>query len=120
MLISDASIDIIILHPILRLAYEILRKGKTGKLYLLFLHSGTSHSSPPSTPLSSSSGSFLSVSISSSDSEMSRQPKRIRSDDEALQSSSARDVSLSSIIYLFCTYSPVILERFLVDQGIAH
>ncbi|XP_073349444.1 uncharacterized protein [Pagrus major] len=56
----------------------------------LFEDSGTS--SPPSTPLSSHSGSFLSVSISSSDSETSRPPKRMRVDEEAFQSSSARDL----------------------------
>ncbi|KAK0148560.1 putative nuclease HARBI1 [Merluccius polli] len=51
--------------------------------------SGRSQSSAPA---SSPSESFLSVSISSSDSETSRPPKRLRMDDEAFQSSSARDL----------------------------
>lgn len=65
-------------------------------LLYYMLDPGTSQSSAPSTPLSSSSGSLLTVSISSSDSETSRPFKRLRMDDEAFQSSSARDVSLSS------------------------
>ncbi|KAK0152197.1 hypothetical protein N1851_006429 [Merluccius polli] len=51
--------------------------------------SGRSQSSAPS---SSPSESFLSVSISSSNSETSRPPKRLRMDDEAFQISSARDL----------------------------
>ncbi|XP_031134996.1 uncharacterized protein LOC116035812 [Sander lucioperca] len=54
--------------------------------------SGPSQLSPTPTPRSSFSGSSLSVSISSSDGETSRPPKRIRSDEEACQSRSARDL----------------------------
>ncbi|MEQ2277031.1 hypothetical protein XENORESO_018326 [Xenotaenia resolanae] len=54
--------------------------------------SAPSHSSAPSTPQSSLSGSFHSVSMSSSDSETSRPPKRLKVDDEAFQRSSAKDL----------------------------
>ncbi|MED6237696.1 hypothetical protein ATANTOWER_032481 [Ataeniobius toweri] len=54
--------------------------------------SAPSHSSAPSTPQSSLSGSFLSVSMSSSDIETSRPSKRLKVDDEAFQRSSAKDL----------------------------
>lgn len=63
-------------------------------LYVLF-YSDTSRSSTPSAPLSYS-GSSLSVLSSGSDSDLSRQPKRMKIDEEPLQSALAKDVSLSS------------------------
>ncbi|MED6273144.1 hypothetical protein CHARACLAT_003671 [Characodon lateralis] len=48
--------------------------------------------SAPSTPQSSLSGSFLSVSMSSSDNETSRPSKQLKVDDEAFQRSSAKDL----------------------------
>lgn len=69
----------------------------------LLLDSSTSLSLP-STPLSSPSGSVLSVSISSSDSETPRPSKRKRGDEEDFQSSSARDVSFIIVAVLFLIY----------------
>lgn len=86
-------------------------------LYLMLLDSGTSQSSAPFIPLSSPSGSFLSVSIKSSDSETSRPFKRSKMDDEASQSSLARDVSLSSNI---CLKLYLDFQYHLSDLGPVH